>query len=62
MREQIGEIDSNILSIKRKLIKQSKLFKQSQNLAHELNERLNLLEDRNAGLKERLLESLGSEL
>ena len=62
LREQIGEIDSNILSIKRKLIKQSKLFKQSQNLAHELNERLNLLEDRNAGLKERLLESLGSEL
>jgi hypothetical protein len=62
LRNQIGNVDAEILSMKRKLIKQSKLFKQSKELAHELNERLNLLEDRNAGLKERLLENLGSEL
>ena len=56
LREQISEIDRNILAIKRKI------KKQSQNLGHELNERLSILEDRNAGLKEKLLESLGSEL
>jgi hypothetical protein len=62
LREEINHIDVDIMAMKRKLIKQSRLFKQSQELAHELNDRLNLLEDRNAGLKERLLESLGSEL
>jgi len=62
LKEQIGSIDVDISAIKRKLIKQSNLFKQSQELTHELNDRLNILEDRNAGLKERLLESLGSEL
>jgi len=62
LREQISEIDRNILAIKRKIKRQTDLFKQSQNLGHELNERLSILEDRNAGLKEKLLESLGSEL
>jgi septal ring factor EnvC (AmiA/AmiB activator) len=62
LREQIGEVDRKISAIKRKIIKQSDLFKQSKELGHALNERLNILEDRNAGLKERLLESLGSEL
>lgn len=62
LREQISEIDVDIRAIKRKLIKQSGLFKQSQELGHELNERLNILEERNMALKERLLENLGSEL
>jgi len=62
LRDQIGNIDSRILFIKHKIKKQNDLFKQSQQLTHDLHERLNILEDRNGNLKERLLESLGSEL
>jgi peptidoglycan hydrolase CwlO-like protein len=62
LREQISGLDNQILIIKSKIAKQNKLFKQSQKLTHELNERLTILEDRNLNAKERLLESLGSEL
>ena len=62
LREQIGHIDNSILILKSKLIKQDKLFKQSKNLTKELDERIRILDDRNNGLKEQLLESLGSEL
>lgn len=62
LREQINHIDNHMLILKSKIKKQNRLFKQSQKLAHELNERLTILEDRNANAKERLLESLGSEL
>jgi len=62
LREQIGTIDARILFIKKKIKKQNDLFKQSQQLTHDLHERLNIQEDRNGNLKERLLESLGSEL
>jgi hypothetical protein len=62
LKEQIGNVDNKILITKRKIKKQNDLFKQSQQLTHNLHERLNILEDRNGNLKERLLESLGSEL
>ena len=62
LREQIGDVDNSILILKSKLIKQDKLFKQSKNLTKELDERIRILDDRNNGLKEQLLESLGSEL
>ncbi len=62
LKEQIGVVDRQILIMKDKIRKQQSLFKQSQRLTHELNERLNILEDRNENAKERLLESLGSEL
>lgn len=62
LREQIGSIDREISFFKDKIRKQNDLFKQSKQLTHDLHERLNILEERNANLKERLLESLGSEL
>lgn len=62
LREQINHLDNHILIVKSKIKKQARLFRQSQKLTHELNERLTILEDRNANTKERLLESLGSEL
>ncbi len=62
LKEQIGVVDRQILIMKVKIRKQYSLFKQSQKLTHDLNERLNILEDRNANMKERLIESLGSEL
>jgi len=62
LREQIGYIDKEILTLKEKIIKQNLLFKQSKKLTHNLHERLNILEDRNGNLKETLIESLGSEL
>jgi len=62
LREQIGNIDTQIHSVKEKIKKQNDLFKQSRQLTYSLNERLTMLEQRNADLKERLIESLGSEL
>jgi septal ring factor EnvC (AmiA/AmiB activator) len=62
LRDQISQIDKEIKDIKGKIFRQNDLFKQSQELAHELNERLTTLESRNSNLKERLIESLGSEL
>lgn len=62
LKEQLKEVDAEILSLKKKILKQNELFQQSKQLAHNLDERLSMLESRNAGLKERLLESLGSEL
>jgi hypothetical protein len=62
LKEQISEVDNQILILKSKLIKQTKLFDQSKTLTKELDERIRILEDRNSGLKEQLLESLGSEL
>ena len=62
LREQMGGIDRQILIFKEKIRRQNTLFKQSQKLTYNLNERMNILEDRNANLKERLIESLGSEL
>jgi septal ring factor EnvC (AmiA/AmiB activator) len=62
LRDQIGRVDVQIEAVKQKIRKQNDLFKQSKQLTHNLNERLNMLEQRNADLKERLIESLGSEL
>jgi hypothetical protein len=62
LREEMGSLDSKIAILKEKIRRQNDLFKQSQQLTYDLNERLNILEDRNANLKERLIESLGSEL
>ena len=62
LREQIGQVDNQILILKSKLIKQTKLYDQSRTLTKELDERMRVLEDRNTGLKEQLLEALGSEL
>lgn len=62
LRDQMGSVDSKIAILKEKIRRQNDLFKQSQKLTYDLNERLNILEDRNANLKERLIESLGSEL
>lgn len=62
LKEQIGHVDNSILILKSKLIKQNNLFEQSRTLTKELDERIRILDDRNASLKENLLESLGSEL
>ena len=62
LREQIGGVDRKIAIVKQRIKKQNDLFKQSQKLTSSLNERITILEDRNANLKERLIESLGSEL
>jgi len=62
LKEQIGHIDNQILILKSRLIKQNNLFEQSRILTQELDERIRILEERNSGLKEQLLESLGSEL
>jgi len=62
LREQIAGVDRKILTIKQKIRRQNDLFKQSQELTYSLHERLSILEDRNANLKERLIESLGSQL
>jgi peptidoglycan hydrolase CwlO-like protein len=62
LREQISSADEEISFLKEKIKKQNDLFKQSQKLTHELNQRIDMLEERNRDLKEKLLETLGSEL
>jgi len=62
LREKITDVDEDISVLKEKIIRQNHLFKQSKKLTFDLNERIQILEDRNISLKERLLESLGSEL
>jgi hypothetical protein len=62
LREKITGVDQQIFILKEKIRRQNDLFKQSKQLTHDLNERMNILEGRNSNLKERLLESLGSEL
>ena len=62
LREKMTHVDKEINSLKEKIRKQNDLFKQSKKLTYDLDERIRILEDRNENLKERLLESLGSEL
>jgi septal ring factor EnvC (AmiA/AmiB activator) len=62
LKDQINNIDSEISILKEKIKKQNDLFKQSQQLTHELNQRINMLEGRNQEIKEKLLETLGSEI
>jgi septal ring factor EnvC (AmiA/AmiB activator) len=62
LKEQIERVEKKMTFLKHKIKKQNDLFKQSQQLTYQLDERLNILEDQNANLKEKLLESLGSEL
>ncbi len=62
LREKITDVDKEIDILKEKIRRQNGLFKQSKKLTFDLNERIQILENRNLNLKERLLESLGSEL
>ena len=62
LRDKIDHVDNQILILKSKLKKQNDLFEQSRQLTKELDERMNVLDDRNESLKERLIEALGSEL
>ena len=62
LREKMREVDKEIEILKEKIRRQNGLFKQSKKLTFDLDERMQILENKNANLKERLLESLGSEL
>lgn len=62
LKEQMTGVDKEVSFLKEKIKKQNDLFKQSQQLTHELNERITVLENRNQELKEKLLDTLGSEL
>lgn len=62
LREKIADVDKEIDVLKEKIRKQNSLFKQSKKITFDLNERIQILENKNDNLKARLLESLGSEL
>lgn len=60
LRGKIKQIDSEITSIRNKLIEQESLLRKSREAKKNLLTRVNLLTQKNIELKEELLEQLGS--
>ena len=58
----MGNIDDEIITIKNQIAKQEKLLNDSKKLTSNIMSRLTTLRNSNQSLRDRLLESLGSEL
>lgn len=62
LKQKMGGIDEQLSSIKSQISKQEKLLQQSQSLDNNLVSRLTNLKQSNQETRDRLLDSLGSEL
>ena len=62
LKSKMTNVDDEISSIKRKIMKQEKLLNDSKNLTSNVLSRLSNLRNSNQELRDRLLESLGTEL
>jgi len=62
LKGKMGNIDDEIKIIKNQIAKQEKLLNDSKKLTSNIMSRLTTLRNSNQSLRDRLLESLGSEL
>jgi len=62
LKSKMGNIDEQSKKIKRKIQKQIRLLKQSEELLSNITTRMTNLKTSNQELREKILESLGSEL
>lgn len=62
LKTKIEEIESEIFNLNEKIKKQENLIVKSKNIKKDLNKRINILEASNYDSRERILESLGSEM
>ena len=62
LKSKMNDIDSEIVIIKNKIRKQEKLLNDSKNLSANIISRLTNLKNSNQELRNKLLESLGSDL
>lgn len=62
LKGKMGNIDDEIITIKNQIAKQEKLLNDSKKLTSNIMSRLTTLRNSNQSLRDRLLESLGSEL
>ena len=62
LKSKMTNIDDELSAIKSKIIKQEKLLNDSKNLTSNVISRLSNLRNSNQELRDRLLESLGTEL
>ena len=62
LKSKMTDIDEELMVIKRQISKQDKLLNDSKNLSSNILSRLSNLRRSNQELRDRLLESLGSEL
>ena len=62
LKGKMGNIDDEILTIKKQINKQNKLLNDSKSLTSNIMSRLTTLRNSNQTLRDKLIESLGSEL
>jgi len=62
LKIKIEEVESEILNLNEKIKKQESLIEKSKNIRRDLDKRKNILEAYNYELREKILESLGSEM
>ena len=62
LKGKMGNIDTEITNIKKQINKQNKLLNDSKSLTSNIMSRLTTLRNSNQTLRDKLIESLGSEL
>jgi len=62
LKSQLNEIEKKVYTLQEKLQRQTALYKKSSELRNDLQKRVDILEQKNYDVKNRLIEELGSEI